>query len=112
MSNNRKDRVAEEVKKVVSETVRTKIKDPNLGMVTITDVEMTQELENAVVYFTTLNENKEQAEEALNKAKGLVRSEVAKEIRLRKAPEIIFKHDNSIEYGNRIESLLNEIRDK
>ncbi len=112
MSNNRKDRVAEEVKKVVSETVRTEIKDPNLGMVTITDVDMTKELEVATVYFTTLNENKEEAEAALNKAKGLVRSAVAKEIRLRKAPEIEFKYDNSIEYGSRIESLLNEIREK
>lgn len=112
MSNNRKDRVAEEVKKVVSEVVRTQINDPKLGMMTVTDVEMTQELEVATVYFTTLNENKEDALEVLNKAKGLVRSEVAKEIRLRKAPEIVFKHDNSIEYGSRIESLLNEIRDQ
>lgn len=112
MSNNRKDRVAEEVKKVVSEVVRTDIKDPNLGMVTVTDVDMTKELEVATVYFTTLNENKEEAEIALNKAKGLVRSAVAKEIRLRKAPEIVFKYDNSIEYGSRIESLLNEIREK
>lgn len=112
MSNNRKDRVAEEVKKVVSEVVRSEIKDPSLGMVTVTDVDMTQELEVATVYFTTLNENKEEAETALNKAKGLVRSAVAKEIRLRKAPEIVFKYDNSIEYGSRIESLLNEIREK
>lgn len=112
MSNNRKDRVAEEVKKVVSQVVRTEVKDPNLGMVTITDVDMTKELEVATVYFTTLNENKEDAEAALNKAKGLVRSAVAKEIRLRKAPEIEFKYDNSIEYGSRIESLLNEIREK
>lgn len=112
MSNNRKDRVAEEVKKVVSEVVRTEIDDPNLGMVTITDVDMTKELEVATVYFTTLNENKEDSEVALNKAKGLVRSAVAKEIRLRKAPEIEFKYDNSIEYGSHIESLLNEIREK
>lgn len=112
MSNNRKDRVAEEVKKVVSEVIRSDIKDPNLGMVTVTDVDMTKELEVATVYFTTLDENKEETEAALNKAKGLVRSTVAKEIRLRKAPEIVFKHDNSIEYGSRIESLLNEIRDK
>lgn len=112
MSNNRRERVAEEIKKVVSEAVRTEINDPKLGMMTVTDVEMTQELEVATIYFTTLNENKENAEEVLNKAKGLIRSEVAKEIRLRKAPEIVFKHDNSIEYGSRIESLLNEIRDK
>lgn len=112
MSNARKDRVAEEVKKIVSETIRTEIDDPKLGMVTVTDVDVTQELEVATIYFTTLNENKEDAEEVLNKAKGLVRSRVAKEIRLRKAPEIVFKHDNSIEYGSRIESLLNEIREK
>lgn len=110
--SNRNERVAEEVKKVVSEAIRTKVDDTDIGMVTITEVEVTKELETATIYYTSLNDNKEQVAEGLNRAKGLIRSEVAKEIRLRKAPELDFKYDSSIEYGNKIESLLNEIKDK
>lgn len=110
--SNRNERVAEEVKKVVSETIRTKVDDTDIGMVTITEVEVTKELETATIYYTSLNDNKEQVAEGLDRAKGLIRSEVAKEIRLRKAPELEFKYDSSIEYGNKIESLLNEIKDK
>lgn len=110
--SNRNERVAEEVKKVVSEAVRTKVDDTDIGMVTITEVEVTKELETATIYYTSLNDNKEQVAEGLDRAKGLLRSEVAKEIRLRKAPELEFKYDSSIEYGNKIESLLNEIKDK
>ena len=110
--SNRNERVAEEVKKVVSEAIRTKVDDTDIGMVTITEVEVTKELETATIYYTSLNDNKEQVAEGLNRAKGLIRSEVAKEIRLRKAPELEFKYDSSIEYGNKIESLLNEIKDK
>lgn len=110
--SNRNERVAEEVKKVVSEALRTKVDDSDIGMVTVTEVEVTKELETATIYYTSLNDNEEQVAEGLNRAKGLLRSEVAREIRLRKAPELEFKYDSSIEYGNKIESLLNEIKDK
>ncbi|WP_342389107.1 30S ribosome-binding factor RbfA [Salinicoccus bachuensis] len=110
--SNRHERVAEEIKKVVSETLRTKVSDPDIGMITVTDVELTKEMEIATIYFTSLNENREEVEAALDRAKGMVRSEVAKEIRIRKAPELQFKYDTSIEYGNKIENLLNEIKDK
>lgn len=110
--SNRHERVAEEIKKVVSETLRTKVSDPDIGMITVTDVELTKEMEIATIYFTSLNDNREEVEAALNRAKGMVRSEVAKEIRIRKAPELQFKYDTSIEYGHKIENLLNEIKDK
>lgn len=109
--SNRSERVAEEVKKVVSETLRSKVDDKDIGLVTVTDVELTTELENATIYYTSLNQDKEKVQNALEKAKGLVRSEVAKNIRLRKAPELFFKYDTSIEYGRKIESLLNDIKD-
>ncbi|MFC3419683.1 30S ribosome-binding factor RbfA [Salinicoccus hispanicus] len=110
--SNRHERVAEEIKKVVSETLRTKVSDPDIGMITVTDVELTKEMEIATIYFTSLNENREEVEAALGRSKGLVRSEVAREIRIRKAPELQFKYDTSIEYGHKIENLLNEIKDK
>lgn len=110
--SNRSERVAEEIKKVVSEALRTKVDDKDIGMVTVTDVELTTELENATIYYTSFNDNKEKVQAALDRAKGLVRSEVARSIRLRKAPELFFKYDTSIEYGHKIESLLNDIKEK
>ncbi|GAA3719227.1 MULTISPECIES: 30S ribosome-binding factor RbfA [Salinicoccus] len=110
--SNRQERVAEEVKKVVSEALRTKVADPDIGMVTVTDVELTKEMEVATVYFTSLNDDREAVQAALGRAKGLIRSEVAKEIPIRKAPELEFKYDTSIEYGSKIDALLNEIKDK
>lgn len=110
--SNRNERVAEEIKKVVSEALRTKVSDSDIGMVTVTEVEVTKELENAVIYYTSLNENKEEVEAGLERAKGLLRSEVAREIRLRKAPELSFKYDTSIEYGNKIEALLRDLKEK
>ncbi len=110
--SNRHERVAEEIKKVVSEALRTKVSDPDIGMITVTDVELTKEMEIATIYYTSLNDNREEVEAGLDRAKGLVRSEVAKEIRIRKTPELQFKYDTSIEYGHKIENLLNEIKDK
>ncbi|QQD85712.1 MULTISPECIES: 30S ribosome-binding factor RbfA [Jeotgalicoccus] len=110
--SQRNERIAEEIKKVLSEEIRTTVteKEPDIGMVTITEVEVTKENELATVYFTALNNNKEFVQETLDKFNGLFRKTVASNIRLRKAPEIQFKYDNSIEYGQRIESLLSDIK--
>ncbi|CAD2079080.1 30S ribosome-binding factor RbfA [Jeotgalicoccus meleagridis] len=110
--SQRNERIAEEIKKVLSEEIRTTVsdKEPDLGMVTITEVEVTKENEIATAYFTSLNNNKEFVQDTLDKFNGLFRKAVATNIRLRKAPEIQFKYDNSIEYGQKIESLLSDIK--
>ncbi|HJB78599.1 MAG TPA: 30S ribosome-binding factor RbfA [Candidatus Nosocomiicoccus stercorigallinarum] len=110
----RNDRVAEEIKKVVTEVIDNEVmdKESSLKLVTVTEVEVSEELEYANVYFTTLNENKSEVEDILNKYRGLLRTAVAKNIRLRKAPEIFLKYDQSVDYGNRIENILNQIRDE
>ena len=110
--SQRNERIAEEIKKVLSEEIRTTVsdKEPDLGMVTITEVEVTKENEIATAYFTSLNNNKEFVQDTLDKFNGLFRKAVAANIRLRKAPEIQFKYDNSIEYGQKIESLLSDIK--
>lgn len=110
----RNDRVAEEIKKVVTEVIDNEVmdKEPSLKLVTVTEVEVSEELEYANVYFTTLNENKREVEDILNKYRGLLRSAVAKNIRLRKAPEIYVKYDRSVDYGSRIEDLLNQIKNE
>ncbi|MBF0752666.1 MULTISPECIES: 30S ribosome-binding factor RbfA [Jeotgalicoccus] len=112
--STRNERIAEEIKKVLSEEIRTTVteKEPDIGMVTITEVEVTKENETATAYYTSLNNNREFVQETLDKFNGLFRKAVATNIRLRKAPEVKFKYDTSIDYGQKIESLLSDIKER
>lgn len=111
MSNIRSTRVGEQMKKELSDIIGRKIKDPRIGFVTVTDVQVTGDLQQAKVFITVLgdDEQKENTLKALAKASGFIRSEIGHRIRLRKTPEIAFEFDESIAYGNRIESLLEEL---
>ncbi len=111
--SHRTNRVGEQMKKELSDIIGRKIKDPRIGFVTVTDVQVTGDLQQATVFITVLgdDEQKENTLKGLAKAKGFIRSEVGQRIRLRKTPEIIFEFDESINYGNRIESLLKKIQD-
>lgn len=111
MMNLRANRVAEQMKKELGEIIGQKIKDPRVGFVTVTDVEVTGDLQQATVYISVLGDKKEKEDTliGLTKAKGFIRSEIGQRIRLRKTPEISFEYDESIDYGNRIETLLNKI---
>lgn len=108
----RANRVAEQMKKEMSDILSRRLKDPRVGFVTVTDVEVTGDLQQAKVYITVLgNEDvKEETLKALEKAKGFIRSEIGSRIRLRKTPELFFELDESIEYGNRIEKLISELK--
>ncbi|HZG72242.1 MAG TPA: 30S ribosome-binding factor RbfA [Chondromyces sp.] len=109
----RPNRVGEQMKKELSDIIGRKVKDPRIGFVTVTDVQVTGDLQQATVYITVLGDEgqREDTLKALAKAKGFIRSEVGQRIRLRKTPELIFEFDESIDYGNRIESLLKQIGD-
>ncbi|TCP30290.1 ribosome-binding factor A [Scopulibacillus darangshiensis] len=111
MANLRAHRVGEQMKKELSDIIGNRIKDPRVGFVTVTGVDVTGDLQQATVYITVLgnDEQKEDTISGLSKAKGFIRSEVGKRIRLRKTPEISFKFDESIEYGNRIDRLLHDL---
>ena len=109
--SKRVNRVAEQMKKELGDIIIQKMKDPRIGFVTVTDVEVTGDLQNATVFISVLGneEEKEATLKGLDKAKGFIRSEVGKRIRLRKVPEIEFSFDESIEYGNRIQTLLTQV---
>jgi len=111
MENMRTNRVAEQMKKEVGEILNQKIKDPRVGFVTVTDVELTNDLQHATVFVSVLGDEDEKQESliGLSKASGFVRSEVGKRIRLRKTPEIVFQFDEAHEHGNRIESILRKL---
>lgn len=114
MANLRAHRVAEQMKKELSDIIERRIKDPRVGFVTVTGVEVTGDLQQAVVYISVLGNDEQKADTlaGLSKAKGFIRSEIGRRIRLRKTPEIEFKFDHSIEYGNHIDELLHELNHK
>lgn len=108
----RSTKVGEQMKKELGDIITRKLKDPRVGFVTVTDVEVTGDLSMATVYITVLGDQEQQANtlKGLEKAKGFIRSEIGKRIRLRIVPEITFAMDESIAYGNRIEALLSELK--
>lgn len=114
MMSMRANRVAEQMKKEMSDIISRRLKDPRVGFVTVTDVEVTGDLQQAKVYITVLGDEETQAAtlKALEKATGFIRSEIGSRIRLRKTPEIFFEFDQSIEYGNRIEKIIAELKDE
>ena len=111
MSNVRANRVGEQMKKELGDIISRKIKDPRVGFVTVTAVEVTNALQQATEFITVLGdeEKKEDTLNVLAKATGFIRSEIGKRIRLRKTPEIYFEFDESIDYGNKIERLLADL---
>lgn len=111
MNQMRANRVAEQMKKELGDIIGRKIKDPRVGFVTVTDVEVTGDLQQAKVYITVLGEGNQKQDTliGLAKAKGFIRSEIGKRIRLRKTPELFFELDETIEKGNRIEHILKDL---
>jgi ribosome-binding factor A len=101
-------RHAERVRELVASVVRTQIKDPRLGMITITDARITPDLRDATVYYTVLGDAAEQASTAaaLESAKGLLRSTVGKALGLRHSPSLSFVRDNVQEQAKHIDDLL------
>jgi ribosome-binding factor A len=109
---NRSNRVAEQMKKELGEIIARKLKDPRIGFVTVTDVEVTGDLQQATVFITVLGDDKKRREtlKGLVQAKGFIRTEIGQRIRLRKTPELMFELDKSFDYGNKIDNLLKQIK--
>lgn len=109
---NRSNRVAEQMKKELGEIIARKLKDPRIGFVTVTDVEVTGDLQQATVFITVLGDDRKRREtlKGLTQAKGFMRTEIGQRIRLRKTPELMFELDKSFDYGNKIDNLLRQIK--
>lgn len=108
---SRPDRVAEEIRRTVSELIVKEVKDPRLKNVTITDCKVTRDLGIAKLYYTYIGATEEspevaEAKQALEKAKGFFRSEIGKQIKLRIVPEVRFYYDNAAENASHIEALI------
>lgn len=106
-------RHAERVRELVAATVRTRIKDPRLGMITITDTRITPDLRDATVYYTVLGDSAAKADTAaaLASASGLLRSTVGRALGLRHTPTLTFVLDEVPERAKHIDELLDAARD-
>jgi ribosome-binding factor A len=113
MARVRVGRVGEQIKKELSQIIQTEVKDPRVGFLTVTGVDVTNDLSQAKVYLSVLGSDEDKANslQAVAKATGFIRSELGKRVRLRKVPELLFKIDESVDYGSRIESLLHQLNE-
>lgn len=108
----RPNRIAEEIKKELVQLIRDAVKDPRVdGLISITDVEVTSDISYAKVYVSKYGTEaaRQEALKGLEASKGFLRSELSKRLKLRMVPELIFKLDESLEYGAKIETILHEI---
>ena len=114
MSRLRPERVQEALRQEISKIVTGEIKDPRIGFITITKVELTKDLRYAKVYFSVLGEAKDKAlaMKGLNSAKGYIKGMIADRIKLRLVPEISFRIDESIEHTKEIYDLFESIKKK
>ena len=110
-NNNRIGRINEEYRKELSQIISYELKNPNItGLISVTKVKVTTDLKYAKVYISILNsKNQEETMQSLKKSAGFIRTELAKKVNLRNTPELIFEIDDSIEYGAKIDKILNEI---
>ena len=111
MTQMRANKVAEQMKKDISQILHEEVKDPRIGFATVTDVELSPDLRHGKVFVSVFGtpEEKELAFKALNSAAAFIRREVGKRLPIRYTPEIIFREDVSIEHGVRIAELLNQV---
>lgn len=110
MERQRIARLREEIKRVASESIR-KLKDPRVGFVTVTDVELSGDLRHVKIFVSVYGDESARQETmaVLQGAKGFVRTEIGRYVRMRHTPEVHFRSDTSIEHGARIAELLRAV---
>jgi ribosome-binding factor A len=109
-NSQRLRRVADQIQREVSALLRTELKDPRVGMITLTGVEVSPDLAHAKVFFTTLSDANalSRIEAGLRRAAGFLRSELGHRLKLRVTPELRFVHDASVERGVRLSKLIDD----
>ena len=110
-SYQRSDRVADIIRREVSDILFREVKDPRLSFITITSVDLGKDLRNAKIYYTSLKEAEELEEirKSLKKAVGFVQRKLGKRVHLRYLPQLSFVYDPSIEYGSHMDSIFRKI---
>lgn len=107
-------RVEAQIQREVDDILLKRVRDPRLSGVTITGVELTGDLQHVTIYYSILSEKAsdvEKVQAGLDKSKGLIRKELGQRIRLYKIPDITFKQDQSVRYGEHIDELLRKLHE-
>ena len=104
----RAKRVGQQIQRALSELIRRELRDPRLGMITLTDVRMSPDLGYAKVYYSVLGADPHLAQEILTQAAGLLRAPLGRALGIRHSPELRFVQDELIESGARLSALINE----
>ena len=110
-SYKRSDRVSDLLKEEISQLLLREVKDPHIGFITITDVEVSKDLQVAKVYYTILGDEKQLREsaQALSRVSRFIKRQLGKKLRMRHIPDIIFKYDHSLDYGDKIDHILSHL---
>ena len=103
------DRLSKTMFKELCILLNREAKEANLASVTVTEVRVTNDLSFATVYYIVPEYLKDKIPASLERAKGYLRSELARRVKARKMPELIFKYDEALEYGNHINEIINKI---
>jgi ribosome-binding factor A len=106
----RRARIADQIQRELAEAIRTELRDPRVGMVTLTGVEVSRDQSHAKVFFTIMGPEAavRDAAEGLTRAAGFLRSQLAHRLSTRSVPELHFEHDISVERGIRLTRLIDE----
>jgi ribosome-binding factor A len=107
----RSKRVAQQIQRTLSDLIRREIRDPRLGMLTITEVRMSSDLSYATIYYSVLNAQRSEAQEVLSSAAEILRGPLGRALGLRHAPELRFVADELIESGARLSALIQKAVD-
>jgi ribosome-binding factor A len=111
--SGRPEKLGDLIQRELSDLLHRELRDPRVGMVTITAVDVSPDLSHAKVFFTTLaQEHVEEASAGLKRAAGFLRSQLARRIKLYTTPELRFVYDESVERGDRLSRLIDSTRDR
>lgn len=110
----RLNRINEELKRELSQIINYELKNPNVtGMISVTRAKITPDFKYAKVYVSILNsKNTQKTMEGLKESSCFIRSQIAKTINLRITPELVFELDDSLDYGERIDSILKDLKNE
>jgi ribosome-binding factor A len=113
-AHHRPERVAQMVQHLLGELFARGMRDPRIGLVTITDVKMSPDLREARVYWTVHGDpdQRKHTAKGLEKARGFLRREIGIELKLRVTPDLHFTYDEAIDRGERIEQLIRQMHDE
>lgn len=114
MAIHRERKVAQEIQRELADILKRRVKDPRVQDLTITEVKVTGDLQQATIYYSLLSDlasDDKRAEEGLKKATGIIRKELGSRLSIYKTPELIFERDTSVQYGEKIDDLIRQLNE-